>query len=341
MEKVAKTLSRSDLKKKAQHFYDKLEDSGFVINPDYYNSFKTKLSDEIDNTGASTTIRTEIEPALREIRGLTHPTFKDLEKAKLKLSSAKTSPVEGVRSAANKISNEIDDMIAGLQPFHVIKGSVDDVKSSIDQAKGYWSRHAQMETIDYMKRDAKFSEAEVMYDDYDKAMRDVSRPVVTSDRKQLGLDEKVVTKLEDMIEGDMGKNFARMLAKMNPGEATGRGPAAVATGIAAGILAESQSPGSGILTGGITAIVPMLAGIIGRKRASKITRTELEEIERLIINKDQPTLEKVIQKLMHTGVNDAASIAAGGNIENLMEAAERYPPEGNTNPTNLRDMMMP
>jgi len=339
-EAFSPTMTKEGLKQASQAHYRKLEAAGFAIDETFYRKFINTLSDEIDNTGVTGEIKQPLSKALKELKALKNPTYRELEKAKEMLGSARMHENKATRQYANHISNSIDDMIADLKPANVVAGTVDDLAESMEKAKLYWARKAQLETVRRMERNAAFSE-EAIFDDYDKAMRNQARPYVTSEKKALGLDEEVGLKLEDMILGTGDKNVARHLAGWSPGEATGRGIPAIASGLIAGIFAGSMSgdASTGMAVGTAAAFLPWMAGLIGRKRASMITRRELKIIENLILNKDQPGLEAVLTAIIHPNVNAgmATGLSTIAGSDAVSEAFNRGLPDPMD--TNLDDLM--
>ncbi len=307
-----------DLKIESQAFYDAAEESGIKVRPGAFAKFIKKVKDDLKAVGVDivATPKTPAERgvfnAIRRMENTKEPTYQDLAAMRTLLDNAKKSTDGAVSDAAYQVSNKIDDFIGNLKPGNVSAGSAVDLAENLTQAKSYWSRMEQGKTLANARRKAELSEANIIDDDLDKAIRSTNRSITNPEnpRRSRGIDKKVLTKLDDMIEGGGWKNFWRSGAAMDPGSATRRGISPAIGGGALAIAGAATMGPAGLMMG-LLPLMPPLLGAASKKLANKITKKEYAEIERAVLNKDLPSVEQIVQRLQSKYESSVGGIAAG------------------------------
>lgn len=313
VQKAAKELSEShqptrtigSIEAEARSFYKEAEKLGVKVSNKAYGDFKDRLFEMLKIQAINPTIYPPVGPAMRYLRSLKNPTYKELEAAKKALLRGKASTNEDYARAANTIDTEIDDFIASLTKRDLDAGDVVGLDENLKKAKFLWSRKAQTETVDNMEEVALRSES-MAADDFDKAMRAEIRKVINNPRKKYGMDPDVVTSLDDMIKGTRGKNVARGLAGIAPGSHTRRG-LEVSIGAAAVGWATTGSP-AGVILG----VVPGMTGAAARKVANNITKNELNAIRNAILNKGKYEAEEIVATILEPHIRNLSAATLAG-----------------------------
>ena len=305
-EQQAPTRSLASIKMEADRFYNKAEKSGVRVTAGAYGNFKDKMNKMFETENITGRIYPPISGAIAELRSLQNPTYKQLEGIKKLLKRAKKSTNSDYARAARDIDTEPDDFIHALSSKDLQAGDATDLSSNLKKAKELWSRKAQTETIDTMEDKARRSEAFRQDNDFDKAIRDQIRPILNSPRKRYGMDPSVLNSLDDMLEGDRGKNIARTLAGIDPGSHTRRG-FEVSIGAAAFGWAATGSP-----AGAILGVVPGMTGATAKRIANKMTKNEIDAIRYAILNKGKAEAKDIVTSILEPYSDViAAGVAAG------------------------------
>jgi hypothetical protein len=321
-QQITPTKTLESLTKDSKDFYKAAENSGVIVKGSTYKPFRDKLLDFLEAEAIDGQTYPKIGKAVRRLAKLENPSYKDIEAVKKLLKQARISSVPDDRRVGRIIGDEVDNLIDNLTPADLIAGKVDDLSSNLKNAKKLWSQKSQVETIDEIEQRAKRSSAFRDQDDLDKAVRSKVVPTLDNPRKKIGLDENVVSSLEEIVSGTPGKKLARSLAGITPGSHTQRGliPTVGAAGVG---VALTGSP-AGLILG----IVPGISGSVARKIANKMTKKELETLKNAIVNKGQLESDEIIQALME----QYAPLIAGAS------ASVAGSTSGEAN-TTLQDMM--
>ena len=292
---VTPTQSIKGLHDEAQSFYRAAERMDITINYKPYNEFRNKLVDLIDNEGVKGNVKTQISKSLNQLKALKNPTYRDLEKAKQMLTSAKRSSDNAVQEAAETISRGIDEFVDGLRPS-MVSGrqgtNVNELGENLNTARDLWHRKAQAETIETMQEHARINNAVSGEGDIDKAMRSQIGSTLKSDKKLRGLDKEVVTELDDILMGGTAKGIVRSTGSASPGAATARGPLAALSAGGLGVLATGGNP-----VGAFASLIPAAAGKIGTYAAGKNTTKQMEKLKNAIVNRGQLKIDDIVSHL--------------------------------------------
>lgn len=290
-QKLTPDKTLSSIKGEAREFYNKAEAAGVVIKGDKFKGFRDALLNDLGSEAIDGQTYPKIAKAIRRLEKTETPTYKDVEAIKKLLKQARASANPDDRRVGGMINSSIDDFINSLKPDDVAAGSISDLTDHLKKAKNLWSRKAQTEILDEVEDKAYRSEAFIKQGDLDQAFRSKIRPIVENPRRKLGLEEEVVTSLDDMIQGGPMKNLMRNLAAVGPGSHTQRGLLA-ATG-AAGIGMATVGP-AGLLLG----VVPGLTGLTAQKIANKMTKSEIDKIRNAVLNKGQLETDQIVSAIM-------------------------------------------
>ena len=323
--------SIADLKAESKSFYDAAAESGIKVRPGAWAKFKKNLFGKLKAKGIDVTgqPKTKSEQGLsKSIRRMIkndEPTYQELAAIRELLDDAKANKSEAVSKWAYGVSDDIDKFIENLTPGNVSAGSVADLAENLSQAKSYWTRMKQAHTLAKAREKAELSEAAIRDGDLDTAIRSTNRSIVNPEnpRKSRGMEPATITALKDMMIGSRGKNMARMGAEMDPGSATRRGisPSLGRGALAVGALSIGGYGVAGPvgLAAGLLPLLPPLLGRMFKSIANNITRKEYDKIENAVLNKNQPDLEAIIERLYskyQPGVG-GASAAIAGNLSGM------------------------
>ena len=291
-----------DLKEGYKAAYKVVDESKVQISEKAYKPFKDFVFAEMKKDYGSVKYFGKMGPAMDKLMSLKNPTLKDLAGIRRMLQSAKKGdPTQ--QTIANRIDKNITDYIKYLSPTDVTKGKskILGVGDKLKEGDALFSRHAQGTTLEKMTQRA--SRAKPGSDD---ALSAQARSFLNSEKKRIGMDKKVLTKLDDMIEGDTNKQLIRFGASMQPSAASARGP-----------VATMVSGGAGFMAGGpvgaaIAAAVPTVAGSAFSAIANKLTRDEMKAITHIAMNKGQEELGDIVEKMIskYTTGATAATLAA-------------------------------
>ena len=175
-----------------------------------------------------------------------------------------------------------------------------------------FNRHAQGTTLNKMTEKAKRVKGGIG----DDALSSQARTFLNSEKKTIGMDSKILTKLDDMIEGDPMKKIMRVGAQMKPSSASARG--AVPTMISSiGGLSVGGPLGLAI------AIAPSTLGAAFQGIVNQMTKSEFKRIQHAAINKGQRAIEDIMEEMTakYAKGATAATLAATPQIEELSNEA--------------------
>ena len=180
--------------------------------------------------------------------------------------------------------------------------SMDDIVNGMDEGDTLFNRYAQGKKLKQMDYRADLSPNE----NYDTAIKGEAKSLLFDDKKRLGVDKEIITGLEDLIHGNQpGKHLARSLAAVSPSEKSARGPLAAASGafsggvggVGIGTVLSGGNPvggGIGLILGALG--VPILGGV-GEKFATKMSRSEMDRLINLAVNKGQKSAVEYLAKM--------------------------------------------
>ncbi len=306
-EKEIHTASKEleDLKIEAQVYYKTADESGIKVINKSYTKFKTPLLADLKARAVTGKHYPRISKAIAEIKRLKNPTYKELEGIKVMLKNGRMDNDNATREIANELSTKVDKFIADLTPDMVSKGNVKNLGEHLLKAKDLWHRKAQAELLDEIQEKALLSESVIDANDYDKAIRSGIRTILNSPKKSRGLDDEVITSLNDIVKGGPIKKFTRFFSGMSPGAHTARGLTPAAAGGLTG-FATGGPTGAAIGT-----MAPAVVGSIFKKFAGVASNRELAALKDSIVNKNQKKTEEIIAELMEKYGPSIAGGSAG------------------------------
>lgn len=280
------STSLGDLKTGYKAAYKVADDSGVQISESAYTPFKAFIKRQIaKDYGAAKYIK-GMENPTEELFRLKNPTIKELMGVRNMIDVA-IKGNKNSKTAGMKLDKQIVDYIEYLAPVDVTKGAnkVLGVGKKIKEGDALFNRHAQGTTIQKMIDRKATSGA-------DKKLSAEARKILNSEKKQLGMDDKVIQKLDDMEEGTGLKQLIRFGASLNPSMASARNP-----------VATMMTGGAGFMAGGpvgaaIAAAVPTGIGVAFTQIANKMSKVEIEKIKHIAMNKGQEELADIIERMV-------------------------------------------
>lgn len=255
--------STGDLKSAARAIYNKIDDSGVVVNKNYTTKAFNKIITGIKKEGFNAKIHPKVSGVLDELSKARGETLSvsDIDTLR-KVARGAARSIDGDEARlGSMIMEKIDDTLDVMKPSDMIAGQSKDIGEMYRQARGLWGRARRSEMIEEAVNKAKNQASGL-----ENGIRVQFRSILNNKRKIKGFKADEIKAMETVVRGSSLENTAKAIGRFGFTE-----------GQATSMLMGSAGVAGGATVGGPAgAVIIPLIGQTSKKLAQKLTRNNSE-----------------------------------------------------------------
>lgn len=267
--------TREELEAAARQAFDEADNLGVTLTAQKAGQIQSALTNAAKSEGFNSHIHPKVAAALNSFDDLATdvPTLSRMEQQRRILGAAAKSLEPDERRIASRLIDQYDDMIGDLKVADVVSGDAARAGEVLETARGLWHRQSKLRVIEEAVEKAKNQAS-----GYENGLRTQFRAILNSPKRLRGFTPDEREAMKRIVRGGPGENIAKFLGRFGPAEGSATNVVGSLIGAAAG----------GSVAGGPGAAAALMGGQLARNTAQRMTRANVEKLERLVATGRHP-----------------------------------------------------
>lgn len=221
--RISQPTTASQLKSQASQIYQRAENAGLAVKPQYVQNIAAKLRQEAFSEGFDPGLHPKVAAVINRLEneGQTPKTLKELENLRRIIRSPEgdfTNPDQ--QRIASKLVDEYDDLVENISTPNILAGNKDVALDALKDARKVYGQSRRQATIEDLMERAKVSSGQYSQSGMDNAIRVQFAQLAKNKKRLSSFTQEERSQIKAIAEG--GGNIEKFLRGV--GKFSIRGP---------------------------------------------------------------------------------------------------------------------